>query len=101
MTPQQFVARAMALPGLPWKRRQATWAAADCFGILVLWCRHVWGFELGPEPSTDGFTVPAGWIECGPEPFATVWMAWRDGQPAHCGIVVGQGFVLHAEGSEE
>lgn len=75
----------------------------DCYGLIVMWFRHVVGQELGPVPHTDiaaGFSQAAGWSECAPVAGATCWMAWRDGAPTHCGILLTDDEVLHAEGGE-
>ncbi len=101
MTPDQFVSRALALPGLPWVRWHSDWSGADCYGLVVLWHREVLGIELGPVPETDiaaGFAVATGWVPSDPVSGATAWMAWRGGAPAHCGILALPGMVLHSEG---
>lgn len=103
MSPDEFVRRAMAAPGIPWVKWRADWTGADCYGLCVLYWREVLGIDVGEVPHTDiaaGFARAEGWQECGPEPNATAWMAWRGGAPAHCGVLVGRGMVLHAEGSE-
>lgn len=101
MTPDAFLSRALALPGLPWARWRSDWQAADCYGLVVLWHREVLGIELGAVPQTDiadGFAAASGWQPCEPVPGATAWMAWRGGAPAHCGILAQPGMVLHSEG---
>lgn len=101
MTPDAFLARALALPGLPWVRWRAAWDGADCFGLVVLWHREVLGIDLGAVPQTDiaaGFAEATGWQPCGPEVGAAAWMAWRGGAPAHCGILAQPGMVLHSDG---
>lgn len=104
MTPREFAARAMAAPGIPWRKWHASWEACDCFGLIVLYFREVLGIDLGDVPQTDistGFTAARGWEECSPEAGATCFMAWRDGSPTHCGVLLDGQRVLHAEGSEE
>jgi cell wall-associated NlpC family hydrolase len=103
MTPDAFLARALALPGLPWVRWRAEWDGADCFGLVVLWHREVLGLDLGAVPTTDigaGFAAATGWQPCSPVPGATAWMAWRGGAPAHCGILAAPGMVLHSDGDQ-
>jgi len=83
---------------------RADWEAQDCFGLIVLFFREVHGVDLGPVPQTDiasGFAEAQGWVECGPETGATCWMAWRDGAPTHCGVLLDAQRVLHSEGNEE
>ena len=75
-------------------------------GTLVrapLGSREVLGIELGDVPQTDiaaGFAEASGWVACGPEDGAVGWMAWRDGAPSHCGIVLPGGSMLHSQGIE-
>lgn len=104
LTPEQFAQRAMAAPGIRWRKWASGWDACDCFGLIVLWFREVHGVDLGPVPQTDiasGFEQAQGWIECGPEAGASCWMAWRDGAPTHCGVMLTATTVLHAEGSDD
>lgn len=105
MTPDEFVMRAMAAPGIPWQRWRSDWRAADCFGLLVLWHRHVLGFEIErPEANNlaDGYPLARGWQELpGPEDGATCFMSWRGGAPTHCGVLLDARRVLHSEGGEE
>lgn len=101
LTPEAFAARAV---GVPWVRWRSDWQAMDCFGLVILYFREVLGVELGAVPQTDiaaGFAAAQGWQECGPEPGATAWMAWRDGAPTHCGILLRGGDVIHCEGTVE
>jgi cell wall-associated NlpC family hydrolase len=102
-----FVDRAMALPGIPWVRWASTWRECDCYGLIVLWFREVRGVDLGDVPQTDlasGFSRATGWAECEPEPGATAWMAYADGSPTHCGILLPaphDGMVLHSLGGDD
>ncbi|WPB58649.1 NlpC/P60 family protein [Xylophilus sp. GOD-11R] len=101
LSPSEFAAK---MVGIPWRKWRSDFRACDCFGLIVLWFRHVVGIELGPVPHTDianGFSQAAGWLESPPEAGATCWMAWRDGAPTHCGILLTADSVLHAEGGEE
>ena len=101
MSPAEFADRAV---GKPWRKWCASWEAMDCFGLIVLYFREVLGIELGEVPQTDiaaGFDQAQGWEECDPQAGATCFMAWRDGAPTHCGVLLDQRTVIHAEGSEE
>ncbi|KTT17970.1 NlpC/P60 family protein [Pseudacidovorax intermedius] len=100
MTPEQFAARAV---GVPWVRWRSDWQAMDCFGLIVLYHRHVLSIELGEVPQTDiaaGFAAAPGWRECGRGAGATCFMAWRDGAPQHCGVLLPGDMLLHAEANE-
>lgn len=101
MTGEEFAARAV---GIPWVRWHSTWAACDCFGLLVLYHREVCGIDLGAVPQTDisaGFAQASGWRECDATDAAACFMAWRNGAPTHCGIVLPGRRLLHAEGSPD
>lgn len=104
MLPDEFLRRIMALPGVPWVRWRADWSGCDCFGLVVLWHREVLGLELGNVPQTDiaaGFAAAIGWESCDPTPGVTAWMAWRQGAPAHCGVLVAADMVLHNDGAPD
>lgn len=97
MTPAAFAAR---IVGARWVRWASSWAACDCFGLCVLYYRECLGIDLGAVPQTDiatGFHAARGWQECEPEPGACVFMAWVDGSPAHCGVLLTADAVLHAQ----
>ncbi len=101
MTPQEFALRAV---GVPWVRWRSDWQAMDCAGLVFLYHREVLGIDPGPVPRTDiatGFAGAKGWAECGPEPNATAFMAWRDGKPTHCGMLIDAGQLLHAQEGPE
>jgi len=101
VTTSDFVTRALSLP---WVRWQSSWVSVDCYGLVVLYFREVLGIELGGVPQTEivsGFADARGWIECDRNAGAVAFMSWRDGAPRHCGIVLPDGMLLHAEGDEE
>lgn len=97
LSPEEFVSRAV---GIPWVRWRSDWFACDCYGLVLMWMREVRGVNLGTVPQTDiatGFEQAQGWVECGPDPGATAFMAWRAGVPTHCGVLAMRGLVLHAQ----
>lgn len=101
LTPDQFAGRAV---GVPWARWQATWESMDCFGLLVLWHREVLGLDIGQVPETDiatGFDAANGWRESGPLPGVACFMAWRDGAPQHCGVLLDAARVIHSDGADD
>lgn len=100
MTPAEFVDKAV---GIRWKKDAAGWDGCNCYGLIMLWYRHVHGLVLATPLETEivaGFHAAQGWHECAPELGATCWMAWRDGAPNHCGVMLSPTEVLHAEGSQ-
>ena len=101
MTPAEFAARAV---GVPWVRWRADWQGMDCFGLVVLWHREVLGVAMQDVPQTDiatGFDAAQGWAEIdAPAAGASAWMAWDNGAPTHCGIMLTDAKLIHAEGCE-
>lgn len=99
MTPAQFAASAV---GVPWVRWRSDWQGMDCFGLIVLWHREVLGVPIPDVPQTDiaaGFELATGWTEIdAPEAGASAWMAFREGAPTHCGMMLTDSTVIHAEG---
>lgn len=101
MTANEFAAR---IVGAPWKKWHSSFDSADCYGVVVLYFREVLGIDLGEVPHTDiidGFDHSTGWVECVPQAGAVGWMAFRDGAPTHCGVLLSASQVLHAAGDEE
>jgi cell wall-associated NlpC family hydrolase len=102
MTPQAFADRAV---GLPWVRWRSDWRACDCFGLVVLYFREVLAVDLGAVPMVeiaDGFAAASSsWQPCDPEPGCTAWMAWRNGSPEHCGVLLAGDLMLHADGRSD
>lgn len=100
MTHDEFASSAV---GLPWVRWRSDWQAVDCYGLVILYHREVLGVDLGTVPQFgigDGFAgLSDHWRECGTDDVdAVAWMAWRDGSPTHCGIMLHGGLCLHSEG---
>ena len=101
MTPCQFTDRALATP---WVRWGDSWDGCDCFGLVVMWHRHVIGIELGHVPHTDiesGFLSARNWERCEIESGATCFMAFLNGAASHCGVVLDSLQLIHAQGSSD
>ncbi|MCT9812410.1 NlpC/P60 family protein [Acidovorax sp. Be4] len=101
LTPQQFTSKVV---GAPWAPRRADWGAMNCYGLVMLYFRHVLGIELEEMPHSDivaGFAASRGWRECEPCAGVTCFMAWHDSAPAHCGVLLSESELLHADGSED
>lgn len=107
MSPDDFAAQCMAMPSMRWVRWAADWERreCDCWGLVTLYMRLVRGVDLGPVPRIDieaGYWAEqAQWPQCEPEPGAVVFMAWLSGRPQHCGVLLPDGMLLHAEGDED
>ena len=88
---------------VPWVEGKASFAECDCWGLVVLYYRHVVGIELAPThdlPMVDGMAAQLAtgqWQEVTQPSDGVVFMSYRDGNPAHCGIIIGNR-VLHSAG---
>jgi cell wall-associated NlpC family hydrolase len=97
MTRDEFIS---ATIGKPWINRADGPDSYDCWGLIVDYFRKVRGIDLDVYTSSDiteGFIQEIEsdkWRECDG---GVVFMAFKDGKPAHCGLVFGTK-VLHASG---
>nr|WP_131863943.1 NlpC/P60 family protein [Biostraticola tofi] len=97
---QEFIDKVM---GIPWRNRVCSFEAADCWGLIVLYFRHVAGVEVHHSPN---YEACEDFITC----FSDEVTHWRstdqplDGgllvgyhgsRPVHVGIVIGDK-VLHS-----
>jgi cell wall-associated NlpC family hydrolase len=103
MTQHDFV---RSMIGVPWRRWATGFDACDCYGLVVLYYRHVVGVEIGETPQTTlagGIGMHLGrWIEIDkPEAGCCGFMAFRGSEPTHCGIYIGSGDLLHSDGNED
>ena len=80
----------------------------DCFGCVALYFREVLGVSIDVErgrQGAHGFDEWDAWItqwsECEAASGDVCFMAWRNGVPTHCGIVMRDGMVLHAQESDQ
>ena len=108
MTTEDFTVKIMECP---WVEGQASFSGADCWGVVVLYYRHVHGIEL----ENDHHEAHIGHIETGiaeqlatgdwvetfsPDEDGVVFMAYVDDSPRHCGVI-SNGRVLHSSGGRE
>lgn len=91
--------------GIPWKNRACSFEAADCWGLVVLYYRHVLGIEIHQtadyESGSDFLTCYDGdvvfWRRT--ESFSDdgIFVAWIGSNPVHVGLIV-DGRALHSRG---
>lgn len=100
MTEAEFVARVI---GKPWKKNSCGFDAMDCWGLVVLYYRHVAGIDV-PEASGDfyaGYVKEVGNWEKTESAKGVVFTSFHGLTPTHCGVILENGMALHARGSEE
>lgn len=93
------------IEGVPWSNRACTFDAADCWGLVVMYYRHVLGIEVHQtadyESGRDFMTCYDAdivfWQRS--ETFCDegIFVAWVGSQPVHVGLILG-GRVLHSRG---
>ena len=102
MLKSEFISKVI---GIPWSNRACTFEAADCWGLVVLYYRHVAGKEIhhyaGYESGNDFITCfseevvfwrrsPTFTAEC-------LFIAYYGNQQAHVGLIL-DGMALHSRG---
>lgn len=102
MSKDDFLSR---VTGIPWRNRACSFEAADCWGLVVLYYRHVLGIEIHQtadyESGRDFLTCYDGdvvfWRRT--ESFSDdgIFVTWIGSHPVHVGLIV-DGRALHSRG---
>jgi cell wall-associated NlpC family hydrolase len=89
----------------PWVNRACSFEACDCWGLVVMYYRHVLGIEIHHTP---GYEAGADFVTCfegdvvfwrqvdNPEPNG-IFVGYRGAQPVHVGLVIGRQ-LMHSRG---
>ncbi|ELN9421084.1 NlpC/P60 family protein [Enterobacter ludwigii] len=98
----EFISR---IEGVPWSNRACSFDAADCWGLVVMYYRHVLGIEVHQtadyESGRDFMTCYDAdvvfWQRS--ETFCDegIFVAWVGSQPVHVGLIF-DGRALHSRG---
>lgn len=102
MSKDDFLSRAL---GIPWRNRACSFDAADCWGLVVLYYRHVLGTELHQTPDYeaggDFLTCYDAdvvfWNREGSFVDDGIFVAWVGSHPVHVGLII-DGRALHSRG---
>ncbi|WP_063613780.1 NlpC/P60 family protein, partial [Enterobacter hormaechei] len=102
MTKDEFIRRVI---GVPWANRACSFEKVDCWGLCVLYYRHVLGIELHQTPDyeagEDFFTCYQGdvvfWRKVDKPVDGGIFVGYRGAQPAHVGLVLNRQ-ALHSRG---
>ncbi len=94
-----------AMIGVPWLSQACTFDAVDCWGLVVLYYRHVLGKELhqtpGYESGADFFTCYEGdvvfWQRSDLPVSGGIFVAYTGAAPAHAGLILNRR-ALHSRG---
>lgn len=101
MQKAEFIER---MKNVPWADRACSFDACDCWGLVVLYYRHVLGTELyhlpGYETGADFLTCYRGevefWQSCRQPVENGIFVAYA-GDRAHVGLIL-DGAALHSRG---
>ncbi|XHA15330.1 NlpC/P60 family protein [Citrobacter farmeri] len=102
MSKDDFLSR---VTGIPWQNRACSFEAADCWGLVVLYYRHVLGIEIH---QTADYESCSDFLTCydsdvvfwrHTEHFSDdgIFVAWIGSNPVHVGLIV-DGRALHSRG---
>ena len=102
MSKDDFLSRVL---GIPWRNRACSFDAADCWGLVVLYYRHVLGIEIH---QTADYEAGGDFLTCydadvvfwlREESFVDggIFVAWVGSHPVHVGLII-DGRALHSRG---
>ncbi|HDX5341547.1 TPA: C40 family peptidase [Citrobacter sedlakii] len=102
MSKDDFITR---VTGIPWRNRACSFDAADCWGLVVLYYRHVLGIEIHQTPDyesgRDFLTCYDSdvvfWRRTDSFMDDGIFVAWVGSNPVHVGLIV-DGRALHSRG---
>lgn len=91
--------------GVPWADRACTFSAMDCWGLVVLYNRHVLGIEIhhAPDYESGGDFLTCFedeviyWQASDTIPEDGIFVAYYGAVPVHVGLIV-DGKALHSRG---
>lgn len=94
-----------AMTGKPWSNRACTFDAADCWGLVVLYYRHVLSIEIHQTPDyeagSDFLTCFEGdrefWCQSALAVDNGIFVAYYCAVPLHVGLIV-DGQAFHSRG---
>jgi cell wall-associated NlpC family hydrolase len=100
MTKQEFILKSV---GVPWIRWGSSWQGMDCYGLVVRYYKDVLNIDLPDVPQTElaiGFeSMGDVWEYCEDPQDGIGFMSYRGDVPTHCGVYVGDGWLLHSHGN--
>lgn len=108
MEKNEFIRRAV---GLPWVDRACSWRAMDCWGVVMMYFRYVYGEEI---PCVEGYSTGQKSLEDEfqnevdsgkwkrvekPDGDCIVFMLFKGGVASHVGVIIDGKYALHSAGN--
>ena len=98
--------------GAKWVNRAVSFEACDCWGVVVLYYKHVLNIEL---PVVIGYKEKINISDCWQEESSKphwletdnasdsglVFTCYKGDLPSHVGVTIGNGMVLHSNGTNK
>ena len=98
--------------GTKWVNRASSFDECDCWGLVVLYYRHVLSIEL---PTVTGYDDKLDIADCwqneahlphwvvvdNPSDNGLVFTCYKGDRPTHVGVTIGGGKVLHSNGTNK
>ena len=96
--------------GKPWVNRAASFDAADCWGVVSLYYKHVLNIDI---PTVEGFIENEQFNKCYSENLhlwqevktpivaGLVFTCYKGETPTHVGVCIGGGKALHSRGTTD
>ncbi|ARU94549.1 NlpC/P60 family protein [Tatumella citrea] len=105
MTNDEFIRRVI---GRPWANRACSFSQMDCWGLVVLYYRHVLNKELHHIP---GYESESDFVTCYMQERAhwqkVIYLVkgclavfYRGEYPSHVGVMISPGKCLHSRGEQ-
>jgi|APSaa5957512535_1039671.scaffolds.fasta_scaffold24131_2 cell wall-associated NlpC family hydrolase len=109
MTFEEFCVKAISLP-VPFKTRGRDWSGWDCWGLIVVAYREVYGIEIATYTeryrsikqkdliaSVYNEGKKDGWYEVDEAQEGDVVIVYMDGRDMHSGLAIDKNEMIHAE----
>lgn len=103
MTQSEFINQVI---GRPWADRSCNFDTMDCWGLVILYYRHVMGIELhhvadyeaGSDFVTCHDSEATHWQPVGVPDSGDIAVFYHGNKPQHIGIIISPGKCLHSRG---
>jgi len=104
MTQDEFIRKTL---NLPWVNRASSFESNDCWGLIVLYYKHVLnielpkieGYEQGSCDTSQGWeSGESKWKELINAEVGALFTCYAGEKPIHVGILISTTKVLHANG---
>lgn len=104
MSKEEFIS---AMTGVAWVNRAISWDAVDCWGLIVMYYRHVLGLEFPPNNNYSAgsdfecsFSYGIKFWELADKFDGCMFVGYSGKNPVHVGLILdGRCFHARSEGS--